>query len=374
MMPLSYCCLHSHVLCERIRPLTAPADPHLAVVIAEPDTITPDPSPGLAPVDSDQPQLSSSSKQHRTNVSRRLSGRPPERSSPSLHSIPSLNSLRSIPAIGSSGLGPNSEATSSSIQHHQSKRDSASFIVSQVGDWLQQEKARRAARKSRKHASHAKLTHAANATNAFADHFRTEEAKHLKRHHTRRDSDISEGSLALEKLEQILSESINLYPDQVALGGDMRDSYFPRRKPSRRESTKKLMQRSSTIGSSDSEHPDNELLVPSAEVVLDNSKTLGYSRGAAVSDVDLINPNKRMAKEKDAWKQFKSEIVTLTHTLRISGWRRVPIERSEDIDIERLCGALTNAVYVVSPPKNLVQTPAITQADAGPIIPKRPPP
>ena len=363
----------SHALRVSISPVTQSANPYLAVVIAEPDIITPDPSPDLAPVDPDQPQISYSPKKYRTNASRRLSGRPPERSSPSLHSIPSLSSLTSVPAIDLPDIDPNNEAGPSGTQHHRSSRDSASYVVSQVAHWLRQEKARRAARKSRKHGTHAKLTHAANATNALADHFRTEGAKHHKSHHTRRGSDLSEGGLALERLEEILSKSINLNQEGTP-AGEKKDFYFPRRKPSRKESMKKLMRRSSIIGSSDSEHPDNELLVPSAEVVLDNTKTLGYCGGAAVSEADLGNPSKRMAKEKDAWKQFKSEIVTLTHTLRISGWRRVPIERSGDIDVERLCGALTNAVYVVSPPKKLPETPAITQADVAPMMPKRPPP
>ena len=271
-------------------------------------------------------------------------------------------------------LDHNNEAGLSGALHHRSNWDSANYVVSQVAHWLQQEKARRAAHKSRKNGSHAKFAYAANATNALADHFRTEEAKHRKHHHARRDSDISEGSVALEKLEQILAGSMNTDPDRVASAVDRRDSYFPRRKPSRKESTKKLMRRSSTVGSSDSEHPDNELLVPSAEVLLDNSRALGYCGGIAVSDVDLTKPSKRMTKEKDAWKQFKREIVTLTHTLKISGWRRVPIERGEDIDVERISGALTNAVYVVSPPKNLPQTTAIAQVDADSNAPKRPPP
>ena len=186
---------------------------------------------------------------------------------------------------------------------------------------------------------------------------------------------MSDSGLALEKLEQILSESMNLQIDnQTASREEKRDSYFSRRKPSRKESTKRLMRGGSTIISSDSEHPDNELLVPSAEVILDNSRTLNYSGGAASSELDLHNPSKRAPKEKDAWKQFKSEIVTLTHTLRIQGWRKVPIESSGDIDVERLSGALTNAVYVVSPPKNIPQTPAATPEISASLVPKRPPP
>jgi choline kinase len=62
---------------------------------------------------------------------------------------------------------------------------------------------------------------------------------------------------------------------------------------------------------------------------------------------------KRTEKERKAWSNFKSEILRLAHTLRLKGWRSIPLENSDDIDVERLSGALTNAVYVISPPKAL---------------------
>ena len=282
--------------------------------------------------------------------------------------------MKSIPTIDIPGADADDKGTSAGNHHHTLKKDSASHIISQVAEWLDQEKVKRAARKSGKSSTHAKLAHAAEATSALADHLRIEETKHHKRHHARRDSDLSESGLALEKLEQILSESMRIKDGQATLTGEKRDSHFPHRRSLRKESSKRLMRRSSTVLSSESEHPDIELLVPSAEVILDNSKTLRYSSGAAASEGDLKNPTRRATMEKDAWKQFKSEIVTLTHTLRISGWRRVPIEQSGEIDVERLSGALTNAVYVVSPPKILSRTPAIAQVDASPVISKKRPP
>lgn len=343
------------------------------MVIAEPDTITPTQSPKVAPVDIENPHPPPSPKQHRTNSSRRLSGRPAERPSPSLRSIPSLNSLRSIPAITLPVVGHSNESEHPSAHRPQSTRDTAAHIISQVAQWLQHEKTRRATHRSKRHLVHGKLGHAADAANTFADHFRNEDAKHRTHHHARRDSDVSEGALALEKLEQILSQSMKIDHSQATPGEDTRDSYFTRRRASRKDS-KKLVRRPSTSRASDSEHPDNELLVPSAEVTLDNSRVCGYSGGLTESEVDLNNPSKRIAKDKEAWKQFKCEVVTLAHTLKVPGWRRVPFERSSEIDVERLSGALTNAVYVVSPPKNCPQTPAIIQADAVPMMPKRPPP
>lgn len=93
--------------------------------------------------------------------------------------------------------------------------------------------------------------------------------------------------------------------------------------------------------------------MPSAEVILDNSKTLGYSGGTTESQTNLPNSNKRALREKEAWLRFKNEIVRLAHTLRLKGWRQVPLDRGGDIEVERLSGALTNAVYVVKPPANL---------------------
>ena len=82
---------------------------------------------------------------------------------------------------------------------------------------------------------------------------------------------------------------------------ERRGSYFSRQGPTRR----RTLRRSSTVASSDTDYQDGDALVPSAEVVLDNSKTLGYGRGAAESHTDLLNSNKRSMREKDAWLRFK---------------------------------------------------------------------
>lgn len=120
--------------------------------------------------------------------------------------------------------------------------------------------------------------------------------------------------------------------------------------PKRRPSLKKL-----GGGSSDTEYHDGDVVVPSCDVVLDNSKTMSYSGGTADSSISTVtlSTSKRAEKERKAWSTFKCEIVRLAHTLRLKGWRRVPLERGGEIEVERLSGALTNAVYVVSPPKDL---------------------
>jgi len=109
------------------------------------------------------------------------------------------------------------------------------------------------------------------------------------------------------------------------------------------------------FASSDTEYQDGDVVVPSCDVVLDNSRTLSYAGGAPESSNTTVtlSTSKRAEKERIAWSVFKGEIVRLAHTLRLKGWRRVPLERGPDIEVERLSGALTNAVYVVSPPADL---------------------
>lgn len=137
--------------------------------------------------------------------------------------------------------------------------------------------------------------------------------------------------------------------------------------PRRRSSIRQLIR---TV-SSDTEYFDGDVIVPSCEVVLDNSKTLSYSGGNA-STTDLTLTSKRAEKERKAWSAFKGEILRLAHTLRLKGWRRVPLDSGDSIDVERLSGALTNAVYVVSPPKNLPDEQS--SSSAGPVPTKKPPP
>lgn len=124
---------------------------------------------------------------------------------------------------------------------------------------------------------------------------------------------------------------------------DREGSYFSRRK----SSSRKLRKGSFTVYPSDTEYQDGEPVVPTTEVVLDNTKTVGYMD----------------ANEREGWLEFKNEIIRLTHTLRLKGWRRVPLDRGTDIEVQRISGALTNAVYVVSPPKTLPELPTVETSD-----------
>lgn len=191
---------------------------------------------------------------------------------------------------------------------------------------------------------------------------------HHQGHHERSSAD-SEESLALQELEKILSNKLQLDEEN--------ETVTRSRKPSigkRKGSIRRALRKRSTGVSSDTDHyQDGDVIVPSTEVILDNSKTLSYCGGAALSQVNLSNPSKKAKKEAEAWLQFKNEIVRLTHTLKCKGWRRVPLDRGAEIDVERLSGALTNAVYVVSPPQNLSHLQPSAQESTTSLVSKRPP-
>ena len=157
------------------------------------------------------------------------------------------------------------------------------------------------------------------------------------------DTQIPNDSVALDKLERILAGYMISGSNNVA-GLGHRGSTGGRRK----HSIAKKPKRASAAASSDTEYQDGDLFVPNVEAVLDNSKIMHNPAAQTDNDITTVN-----YKDKDQWIAFKCEVVRLTHTLRLKSWRRVPMERGADIDVERLSGALTNAVYVVSPPKDL---------------------
>ncbi|KAL8943891.1 MAG: hypothetical protein Q9216_000785 [Gyalolechia sp. 2 TL-2023] len=308
----------------------------VAVISEEPETVSPTSSPTL---DSRRPpNVPLSPKKHRTSLgSRKLSGRPAPTGS--------TTSLRSA-----TGLEGTSDFTSAA-QHpnHPSHSQHVNQILSQVRDWLHHEKARASKRKSKAHAGHGNHGSATGLVKSLVEHAHGEASGWRSGHRRRRSSDLSEGELALEKLEKILTTDIHLDDDYEIASGDRKASLTT----IRRGSTRRSLQKKSTTISSDTDYQDGDILVPSVEVFLDNSKTLGYGGGTASSQSDLVDSSKKARKETEAWTHFKNEIVRLAHTLRLKGWRRVPLDCGTDIDVERLSGALTNAVYVVSPPKDL---------------------
>ncbi|KFZ16508.1 hypothetical protein V501_02173, partial [Pseudogymnoascus sp. VKM F-4519 (FW-2642)] len=210
-------------------------------------------------------------------------------------------------------------------------------LLSQVSEWLHVQKAKKAVRKARKHKAHPREEGGGGNENNRPTTARRES----------QDSFLS--TISLEDLQSILEDSkvkstYRPNPESPVLR-PRRPSYSSRKYTSRRYSTN---------ASSDTEYFDGDVIVPSCDVVLDNSKTLNYPSGTTTPTTS----GRRADKEAAVWVTFKSEILRLAHTLRLKGWRRVPLDSGADLEVERLSGALTNAVYVVSPPPTLPSDPA----------------
>lgn len=217
--------------------------------------------------------------------------------------------------------------------------EDAPSILAQVAEWLEEQKSKRSSKHH--HHLHHHHHHHRNEHQSTSDELQSGQPRL-----DLTDSSIPEkaSDTDLEKLERILSNFKAKSRGAILV---------PSRRQSLKDSAVKAKRRFS-LGptSSDTEYQDADLLVPHVEAFLDNSKTMSYSAGAA-SDSDSKATSKK--KERENWFQFKQEIVRLTHTLRLKGWRRIPIESGGDIEVKRLSGALTNAVYVVTPPQKLSQ-------------------
>lgn len=231
--------------------------------------------------------------------------------------------------------------------------------LSQIRAWVHEEKLRRHSRRAERR-SHRTLRRKGERSRAGVLSPNGDESPSS----SRRGSDASAGSTALEKLEAIL-EQTKLHAETEKIV--RRKSINQPRRPS---SYRKLRTQSTvTAVSSEVDLGDLDRLVPSCDAVLDNTKTLSYMSGSA-SQLNLLEHVSTGSKEREAWAMFKFEIVRLAHTLKIRGWRQVSMENSSHIDVERLSGALTNAVYVVSPPHDL---PPVRDETTSEIVFKKPP-
>ncbi|KAI9886028.1 MAG: hypothetical protein M1823_002195 [Watsoniomyces obsoletus] len=232
-------------------------------------------------------------------------------------------------------------------------------LITQVVDWLHGERTRRALRRNR--ASQLKTS-----LGMRSQHLRRNAGgeSEIQREDT---SDASETSAALDKLEEILGRPVE--PAQHRHRLSLRP--FGHRRPSHRRARNGRLRRAS---SSDTDYLDLEALVPACEAVLDNTKTLGHNTAQARSNLNLAGMRAELGSDTQEWVAFKEEIVRLAQVLGLKGWRRVPADHGREVGLERLSGALTNAVYVVSPPKVLDLDRTRSGDSESPIIPRKPPP
>lgn len=225
-------------------------------------------------------------------------------------------------------------------------------LLSQVTAWLQEEKAKRVSKRTGQ-----------EGIIVPEDGSKDQDSASWPR--PRSDSQISDGAIALDKLERILAGYATASKEGIsAHGGSGRTPFGALRKSS---IAKRLKPNSMTI-TSDTEQ-DGELLVPTVEATLDNSKAMAYTGGSADCDSDPVGSTR----DKENWTDFKREIVRLTHTLKLKRWKWVAIENGGDISVERLSGALTNAVYVVSPPKKMPDSTPTNESNTS-LIARKPPP
>lgn len=286
--------------------------------------------------------LDKTARQYTASLSRkRLSGRPSlerlgSHKSQGLEGNPSLSSLLS-------------DSSTDAHSHHTHEG-----LLKQVSAWIKHERARRTARKAKRKGTSKDDTHHQEPAKVV-----TESAEQPTNTRARSGSESSQGSVALDQLANILEKTLSIKP------ADTKKKYSHVRKLSTG------LKRHSLI-STDSDYFESvDQLVPSCEAVLDNSKTMAYTTDSPDLEPVTEKSDKKARKEKEAWDKFKYEILRIVHTLRLKGWRKVPLELSEHLDVQRLSGALTNAVYVVFPPKDL---PSQGESADGVPKPKNPPP
>jgi choline kinase len=212
-------------------------------------------------------------------------------------------------------------------------------VLSQVADWLQEEKTRR------QRARHSLSRQPKD------QHLQTPEIQpgEAKSYDNGNDNDHD---LSLEKLEGILqgfAQDGSKLLRKISSAGLRKGSIGSKFKQAR-----------SVAASSDTEFFGEDILVPNVEARLDNTKTMAYAD--CTKEVDLTDKAQR--RDYECWVKFKQDILRLTHTLKIKGWRRISSKQAEEIDVARLSGALTNAVYVVHPPKNIGDHGASTPSES----------
>jgi choline kinase len=284
--------------------------------------------------------LDKTTRQYTASLSRkRLSGRP---------SIEQLPSFRSQSFEGNPSLSSLLSDSSTDAHHHHDG------LLKQVSAWIKHERARRTARKAKRKGVPKTEPEAREPAQDVSE---SVEASAKPRE--RSGSESSQGSVALDQLANILEKTLAIKP------ADTKRKYAHVRKLSTGLKRHSLVQ-------ADSDYFESvDQLVPNCEAVLDNSKTMAYTTNSPDLEPVTEKSERKSRKEKEAWDTFKFEILRIAHTLRLKGWRRVPMNLSDQMDVQRLSGALTNAVYVVSPPKDL---PAQEEnADSVP-KPKNPPP
>ncbi|KAH7126280.1 kinase-like domain-containing protein [Dactylonectria estremocensis] len=270
---------------------------------------------------------------------RRLSGKlPPSQ-------LPNSSSRSSLSESSSSIRHP--EEPANPPQHHSHRRQYYSEkLLAQVNDWLEHEKRKASARKPKARRRKSKSPPKENGQDNERVARQDQDQDQPKKSRARSESVDSQSSdISFDRLQRILEDSM------AHMGFNSVPHFSPKLfRPRHRKSNSRGSLRAA---SSDTDYVDGDAIVPSCDAWLDNSKTMSYGGGAAGSEEPTSASEAKTDKEREAWLSFKNEIIRIAHTLRLKGWRRIPLGGGDGISVERLSGALTNAVYVVSPPANM---------------------
>ncbi|PYH43340.1 putative choline kinase [Aspergillus saccharolyticus JOP 1030-1] len=271
---------------------------------------------------------------HRAPVAKKATARPP------------INPATSLSSQTSSNLTESAIRDEKDPSIKYSEEDSQNSLYSQVCEWLQHEKSKRGCDYSLGSGVPDEAANGGQVAGSKSTGNSVEEASSLG----------AQIPMALDKLEKILLQYAASRQDNGAV------------RRLRRHRSRGLRRGSA----SESDFSDLDVAAPSVDVVLDNSKTLAYSGGGAEDDESEDGTNSRYANDREAWTTFKTEILRLAHTLQFKGWRKLPMDSAVDIEVIRLSGALTNAVYVVNPPQNIT----VPKAEDGSysLVPRKPPP
>ena len=267
---------------------------------------------------------------------------------------------------------PGGTASKSGFQERRHDDARHHGLITRLAGWLHDERKRRAARKATVRMGLTRKGVHLHHRRRHRDRENPDEAAagRLRGDSPEDESDSSGGSVALDRLERILADSSGLTKD------GSRDVARP--KPGRRASERSTRRSARTpkfqcASSSDTDY-FGQVSVPECHIVLDNARTLGQfmvTPGAAdENDEGATEPGNDTKESRD----FREDVLRLAHTLGIRGWRRVPLDSGGSIVVERLSGALTNAVYVVHPPSTLPSETPKDEPMAANGTPRKPPP
>ncbi|KAG0633180.1 kinase-like domain-containing protein [Tuber brumale] len=196
-----------------------------------------------------------------------------------------------------------------------SSREQSVNLAERVKAWLHSEKQRQEDRRERKRSAKRAIHQAL--------HMHCPPGELIESGDTPAFSDSSDDEETQNSLNQLEAILVAVQASSPA-APSCHQSTSSRKGSSGRSRTRSLMG-----GASDTDYAsEGEPTVPACEVYLETVEEVGID-------------------------EFKRQVLTLAHTLKCKGWRRVPLDRFKDISIERISGALTNTVYMVSPPQDI---------------------